>query len=250
MIEICKKHTLQETVKGVVFKEAYIPYMPSQYCGILAVAEAQNLGGINDGYVNNLTKMTSLQRMDRLRLSKETEGFIRIQPWMDGSIPMALECGLGVNPNTVAVSNSVLWSMVSDSGKNLNPNKFLIDKSQAFWRDILPSLNCHTVVTVGSVARDVFASINNVRLINFRSSSPVSMGLYCGSVPNPMPIDIRNKVDGMKQKYPGYFNKNIRFKEAYLYHAITTIAQQGGADGARDGFVPTAFRSRIRGGIV
>jgi len=152
-LEICARHVLPQELDAVVH-EPYAPYVPQyrrEWNGTLVLAEAQNLSSCGDGYAERLKQMTPTQRFSRLYL----EASLRIQPWDDGSIKLAVESAFDCKADEAAVSNAVLWSQVDAQGRNINPSKELQGLSAAFWVDLLPAMKPKRVISCGKVAQEI-----------------------------------------------------------------------------------------------
>ena len=158
LLDICRKYR-DDAPAGVVFDEPYLPYVPSQWNGILVLAEAQNLSMPDKNeYVKRLRKMSSEGRMKRL---PDSEGkYIGVNPWDDGHAKLALKAMIpNLELKRVAVSNAVPWSCVGDDGENKNPNEEMRKKASAFWRELFdrwePELK--KIIALGKVTRKVMS---------------------------------------------------------------------------------------------
>jgi len=183
MMEVCRRWT-GKAPEGVVIAEPYVPYIPMNCNGIIVLAESQNLSPDTDRYVRKL-RDESTQEDKILRLykpiSQRSSGarpkMQGVQPWDDGSIPLALKA---INPqidiHEVAVSNAVPWSK-SDGRKNINPDKDMKKEAALFWKDLLDAWKqdvCFYAI-FGRVAEAVMS--RSVRLtehnhVRFRLPSP------------------------------------------------------------------------------
>ena len=218
---ICKSRFLGDDQR-VIFPEPYIPYIPDSWNGIMVLAEAQNLAKSNNDYVAILNNMSSDQRIERLYYAVKTERRIRIQPWDDGSLQLAVEAALKVNPIETAVSNSVMWSQRKNNGTNRNPSNVLITTSMEIWAMMLKEIAPKIVVTAGAVARDLIRPIwPQKKQINLRLPSPLAMAILAGRTDQGYIESQRKTIQGLLLKYPIMFEKNKRFKELYIWHAIT-----------------------------
>ena len=192
----------------------------------MVLAEAQNLAKSNNDYVAILRNMSSNQRIERLYIAVKTERRMRIQPWDDGSLQLAVEAALKVNPKETAVSNSVMWSQRKDNGTNRNPSSVLKIKSMEIWSEMLKEMSPKIVVTAGAVARDVISPIwPSEKLINWKLPSPLAMAILAGQT-DPRDVESeRVTIQTLFNKYPKWFYKNRRFKEIYIWHAINKLNQ-------------------------
>lgn len=176
--EVCLKHILPESPPSlVVFREPYIPYVPSDWNGLLVLAESQNLAGAKHPHRSELETMTERERIDRLY---NNDGIRHVGPWDNGHLKMAVEL-LGFDPERAAVSNAVPWTM-EDSKRNRNPDGQLIECAKGFWSDIIPELSmAHglaLVITVGKVARQVMEAGNQPRAFTLFPLASSSTNLF------------------------------------------------------------------------
>jgi hypothetical protein len=128
LVAICERHVC--SLDDVVFSESYVPYVPDQWNRVLVVAEAQNLSKKNAEYKEMLGNLkTSRDRILRLQPAQQRlllcpKGSIGGQPWDDGILPLAIEAALkDVDPEHVAVSNAVPWSLVTPADTNASPRR-------------------------------------------------------------------------------------------------------------------------------
>ncbi len=147
---VCARHARVES-DDVVIREAYLPYVPSDWNGLLVLAEAQNLSEQNADYVERLKALDAQGRMTRLRAGTT----IGVAPWDDGSLKLALESAFSADCSQTAVSNAVPWSCRRDDGSNANPSSEMIGWAVAFWKDLLPLLRPGRIITAGKVAQTV-----------------------------------------------------------------------------------------------
>ncbi len=181
--EVCSKHILSESQPSlVVFREPYIPYVPSDWNGVLVLAESQNLAKAEHPHRSELGAMNERERIDRLY---NNDGIRRVGPWDDGHLKMAVEL-LGFDPERTAVSNAVPWT-VDGGQRNRNPDETLRQCAVKFWSDIIPLMSSAEskilVITSGAVARNVMKEVvgkERFDLVQIVSSSPNNLGRVAG----------------------------------------------------------------------
>ncbi|HAX62183.1 MAG TPA: hypothetical protein DCX95_06510 [Elusimicrobia bacterium] len=223
LIKICEGEILVDCMDAI-FPEPYIPYIPDKWNGVLVLAEAQNLAKSNDDYVATLKAMNTRQRIERLYYAVKTENRVRIQPWDDGSLKLAVAAALTKNPEETAVSNSVMWSLRQKNGVNRNPSKYLKVKSSNIWAKLLKEIKPKIVLTAGAVARSIIQPIWPLqKQVNLRLPSPIAMGILAGQTDDCEVESVHTIIQRMMKKYPCMFHKYSRFKELYIWHAIKTI---------------------------
>ena len=222
LIEICESKMLDGS-QGAIFPEPYIPYIPDKWNGVLVLAEAQNLAKSNDNYVATLKNYDKRKKIERLYHAVKTENRVRIQPWDDGSLQLAVEV-LNEEPDKTAVSNSVMWSLRNKNGANKTPTAELKKNSRAIWTKLLKEMNPKIILTAGAVARSVIQPIWSLeKQVNLRSSSPVAMAVLAGRTASKEVDSTRETINRLKKKYPDWFKKHSRFKELYIWHTIKTV---------------------------
>ena len=150
LIEICEQYQLPLN-NNVVIREAYIPYIPPNWNGYLVLGEAQNLSSSYENYVDELKEMTQREKVTRLQDPND----LRIMPWDNGSLKIALKATLDIDPASTAVSNAVLWSQTYDKTSNKNPSKSLEKCSANLWNQMLNELKPSRIIASGAVARRV-----------------------------------------------------------------------------------------------
>ncbi|MBI1784434.1 hypothetical protein HYR69_04755 [Candidatus Sumerlaeota bacterium] len=154
LITVCKRHVLRDR-HGATLAEPYIPYVPKHWNGVLVLAEAQNHAGHDNEYLAWLRRLPSKQRLLRLYQSKDMVG---VRPWDDGHLKLALEAAFKFRADRTAVSNAVLWSLVS-GGTNKNPSTPLRTASVAAWQEMLKVLKPKCIVTAGKVAENIINAV-------------------------------------------------------------------------------------------
>lgn len=178
MLEVCRLYAAQAP-ECVVVREPYIPYIPENWNGLLALAESQN---IDKKYKQFLDGMSPEERFQRLG---KRDRRIDIQPWDDDSIKLMLKSTAPtISIDRIAVSNGVPWSLRED-GRNVNPDKTAKSLAAEFWKGIfeLISHDLKRIVTFGKVAAEVVKAANvefptlNLRLPSPRARYPIH-GLF------------------------------------------------------------------------
>lgn len=159
LLDVCRKHCYQNAPNCLV-PEAYLPYMPENWNGILILAEAQTP---YPNYWEKLKDLDAIGRMTRLGRKelqfKETD--IGIGPWDNGTIKLALQAifngaKIGLKLEDVAVSNAVPWTKKT-TGKNVTPDDEMQAKAAEFWKDIFDVWNpdLKVLVVLGNTAERV-----------------------------------------------------------------------------------------------
>ena len=148
LIVLCQDSCCLQSL-GTTVPEPYIPYVPEGWNRTLVLAEAQNHAA--GTYLSRLLALSKHNRVIRLSLDEK----LGIQPWDDGCLKIAVRATLGLMPETTAVSNAVLWSLVNAKGTNANPSKELINQSTLLWSKMLDILKPERVVTAGRVAEKI-----------------------------------------------------------------------------------------------
>jgi len=179
LLEICKKFIIESN--DVVIAEPYIPYIPENWNGILVLSESQNLSKTFDDYVNKLNAMTFKNRIDRLYIGEN----LRVLPWDDGTLKLAVEAAFKVNADHTGVSNAVLWSQRNENGTNKNPSGFINEQSVFIWDSFLKIIKPKRIITVGKIARSIikqtnWSNENKIRIIPLRSASKMALSRVSG----------------------------------------------------------------------
>ena len=175
--------------------EAYIPYVPEGWNGVLVLAEAQNLGARNQGYVDWLEKLPRELRVRRLE--QWPDGSLAVGPWDDGTLKLAVEAALQVDATKVAVSNAVPWAVVSSGGANVNPLPTAQAKASELWAAMLMRMRPRSIVTAGKVARTVVRDA-------LRGVEPTP-AVFHWALPSPRvvgPLSIMLRKDSLLERFP------------------------------------------------
>jgi len=171
MLDVCRMFA-DQAPDGVVFREAYVPLLPEGWNGLLALAEAQNLGDPQSCYVKRLMGASAHERMQRLKPGHP----VGIEPWDDGSMKLMLKSMIpAVNLERVAVSNAVPWSRRKGARANANPRHEAETVAVGFWREILSLLSpgLQLIIAFGNVAeRVVYGAGWGSKCVKLRLPSP------------------------------------------------------------------------------
>jgi hypothetical protein len=155
-----------------ILPEPYLPYIPTDWNGILVLAEAQHLAG-DTKYRRWLTDQSSEDRMRRLPNAPDSVG---VGPWDNGRLPLALKAAFpDIQVDQVGVSNAVPWSCCKPNDTNKNPTKAMRQAAVEFWKALLPAWQpeMKRVITVGKIARQVMEAVGpDAPLLVLRSASP------------------------------------------------------------------------------
>ena len=243
LLDACARHTLSEQVaeeianegdqRGqIVIREAYIPYIPSQWNGYLVLGEAQNLANSNDDYVQRLTGLSPQGRMNRFGNGNE----LAVGPWEDGSLPCAIKAALHLNSCETAVSNAVPWSRTTPDGRqNQTPSKTMQNKAVRFWEDFLPLIQPTHIITAGKVAEKVLEKaikkvLERAPNISFRQlcvrlPSPQAMSRISGMFAVEDLLRRYPEVHQVVQRNPKWLDRNIVF---FACHVVSLYGQNDG----------------------
>lgn len=209
--------------EGAVFQEPYIPYIPDKWNGVLVLAEAQNLAKSNDDYVAILKAMNRKQKIERLYYAVKTENRAMIQPWDDGSLKLAIESALKVKACYTAVSNAVLWSQRSNTA-NINPSKFLMDRSARIWKEFLLILRPKIVITAGKKAEYVIKkSCWSGQHIKLRLPAKTAMSRVSGMFQTKDLLKRYPEVNRVVIENPTWVKEYKQNKIFFACHAVSII---------------------------
>lgn len=178
LLSVCARHT-RGGDDGIVIAEAYLPYLPPDWNGMLVLAEAQNLSRGHRKYVDELRALDARGRMTRLRGGSS----VGVAPWDDGSLKLAVASAFGADCSQIAVSNAVPWSRRKDDGSNANPSAEMTAWAAAFWKDLLPLVRPERIITAGKVAQDVITQADpsaEYDRTSLRLPSPQAMSRVSG----------------------------------------------------------------------
>lgn len=230
LISICKKYNCKED--NVVIPEAYIPYIPEKWNGVLVLAESQNLSGTNNNYVDKLKSFnTSLLKINRLY---EFEEYLKIEPWDDGTLKIAIEAALGVKADEIAVSNAVLWSQVTDRKTNENPSGTINELSTKIWKEFIDIMQPLKIITVGKIAKIVIRNIAwekeekekwTDRTFSLRSPSKTYLSRISGMFDSDDLLDRFPKVKEVINQNTNWLEKKGLKKNKIFYacHAVSLL---------------------------
>lgn len=236
LFEQCSKNQLTEaeiseySLDLVLDKYPYAPYIPDNWNGYLAIAEAQQLRRSSTGnskYVDDLLSGNTEQLIFRLNNEKFNKGKVGITPWDDGFIKIAIKsCFPEININQVAVANAIPWSL---NKLNTKQDKFLIERSKKYWKEILELLkgDLKCVVRTGEYARNILAfkelkDINIEKVFSIRSASQlerVSSLFNWEDLLKRYP-EVKNAMLNSGYSIDDENNANLIF---YAAHAVSTI---------------------------
>lgn len=219
LIQICRKHISR--IDDVVLCEPYIPYIPEKWNGILILAEAQNLSKTNNTYLQRLIRMNRKERF--MRLSDIDN--LGIQPWDDGTLKLAVSSVFPFESlHSFAVSNAVLWSQTDERGNNKTPDEELINNSISFWKDLLPVLKPHIIITCGKIASATISDIWNGRVYGLRAPSPLFLSRISGMFNKKDLLkrfpEVANAIEHNRNILNGGYEMNKIF---FACHAVSSI---------------------------
>lgn len=216
---ICARHLLPDAT----VREAYIPFIPPRWNGVLVLAEAQNHGMKSAEYLAWLRGLSPAERVNRLYRSHKEIG---IRPWDDGSLKLAVEAALGKNAEETAVSNACLWSQVRTSGKNLNPSKAVERHSSLVWKGIFEVLAPRQVVTAGNVAKRVVEKAG-VKPLAWRLPAP-NLSRMAGLFEESDLLRRYPEVVRVMKARPQWFESGYRRNKVFfMCHAVSVSRRAG-----------------------
>lgn len=230
LTSICKNYNCNED--NVVIPEAYIPFIPENWNGILVLAESQNLSKYNSSTVLDLKNISSQERIERLY---QYEGKLRIEPWDDGTLKIAVESALGVKANETAVSNAVLWSQISSKGTNVNPSGNINELSAELWKQFVEIIKPDKIITVGKIAKGVISNIQwenkeeakwTMQTFNLRSPSKMYLSRMSGMFNSDDLLRRYPEVRKVIEQYPDWLSEKgyEHNKVFYACHAVSIIS--------------------------
>lgn len=225
LVEIATQYIIKEGA-GTVIAEPYIPFLPKRWNRFLVLAEAQNLNNTN--YVSKLKSMDTTTRIRRLYLEDKDIG---IRPWDDESLKIALIAAFPkVNVGQIAVSNAVLWSIVDEKGRNLNPSPQLIERSCSLWAKMLPILDPQYVITAGKIAKEVIETAlrqSHLKpvLIPVRLPSPQIMSRISGMFNENDLLRRFPEVRAAVEAHPDWVRLSRQNKIFFACHVVSLVSQ-------------------------
>lgn len=230
LLDICRKHIISDKdplADVVVLCEPYIPYLPPKWNGCLVLAESQNLGNPEDGYVKELKGRTSDQRLKRL--GSTYADFIGVQPWDDCTLKLAVEAALGLKAEETAVSNAVVWSQ-SAGRTNANPSSLLQQQAIGFWKDMLAVLQPIKLVACGKIAEFVVRGTrdSNSDMIFWRLPAPTGISRVSGMFPDI--LKRYPEVEKVVRAHPEWESALKTYRQNkvfYACHAVSICKSKG-----------------------
>jgi len=222
LVRICLDHPLPDSDR-VVVSYPYIPWVPSDWNGILVLAEAQNLSKTNADYRNNLRNMLPNEQVRRLHHDRISLG---IEPWDDGSLKLAVDAALDARSAQTAVSNGVLWSQVTDTDANQTPSDKLVQESSGVWSEMLPVLQPMCVVSAGKKALAVVEAAKKMsgcsfEHIHLRLPSTNNLSRISGMFSGEDLLRRFPEVARVTDIYPDWVAENTQNKIFFACHAVS-----------------------------
>lgn len=249
LADICRRHVLGPGAPPVV-AEPYVPYLPSRWNDTLVLAEAQNLSDTYRAYREALLSWSAETKLHRLG---HRPGKLDIQPWDDGWLKIAVSLGFGLNPEDTGVSNAVLWSEVTETGKLQPPTPEVQEASIPVWRDMLALLKPRHVTTAGKKSCEVFrraiaSSGVTCRHTALVSPAPQNVARWLQLYPDDRQLlSSYPEVDRAKCEQPAWFRGNTRHKILFACHAVTEGERRSADTPAQhDDCRPVIVLSRVR----
>ncbi len=237
MLSICRSFVLGPDA-DVIVPEPYIPFIPETWNGVLVLAEAQNLA-TDEGYKAWLLAQPPETRLRRL----PREDRVGVQPWDDGSLQLAVRAALSLKPEQAAVSNAVPWSQRERSGRNKNPEQWLIERASRFWSEMLRLVMPSRVVASGGIAQKVVtaareASGGTWAVSRWRLPSPQAMSRMSGMFREKDLLSRFPEVRSAADENPSWLAAGYRLNKVFFAcHAVSAesgrSAQRHAGDGGR-----------------
>lgn len=225
LIQICMDFSIPKDI-NVVISKPYIPWIPEDWNGTLVLAEAQNLSSQNVQYVDYLKRLSDYDKIDRLNNSGNKED-LGIAPWDDGSLKLVIEAAFNENADKVAVSNAVMWSQVSNSNVNMNPDNNLCLLSSELWSLLLPVFNPNKIITAGKIAENVISYIKlNYDHVGLRLPSKTAMSRISGMFNKEDLLKRYPEVKDSVTRHPEWVEKYTLNKIFYACHAVSLYAKK------------------------
>lgn len=222
LIEICQSYGAYKGSTKIVVDTPYIPYIPDNWNGVLVLAEAQNLS------IDDYKDFEELKKICRLYPDQDDSknyddscpySNLQIQPWQDGSIPLALKAALNLDPYQTAVCNACLWSL-RENGKNVNPNDEMQRLSRALWQEMWKELcgDIKRVICCGSIAKSIF---NFAEPDCLRLSSPNALSRVSGMFTEE---DLFERYPEVKEVFAHFKDSAYRRNKIfYACHAVSIL---------------------------
>jgi hypothetical protein len=226
LLQTCEEYLLPEDLAAVI-EEPYVPYVPEPWNGLLVLAEAQNMSAKNAAYVAQVQQMDAWQRLTRLDEARKREDRLRIQPWDDGSLPLAVESAFDLRAEATAVSNAVMWSVRDAKGNNQNPSNRLIAESIKLWKKMLAVLQPKLIVTAGKIAEKVVQGTDVACPRHcLRSSSPLALSRIAGMFREDDLLRRYPEVAAVAARHPEWLAKFQLNKVIFACHAVSVAGNK------------------------
>ena len=222
LVEICQSYGAYKGSTKVIIDTPYIPYIPDNWNGVLVLAEAQNLN------VGDYKGFEELEKICRLYPNQDDSknyddscpySNLQIQPWQDGSIPLALKAALNLDPYQTAVCNACLWSL-RENGKNVNPNDEMQGQSRELWQEMWKELgsDIKRVICCGSIAKSIF---NFTKPDCLRLPSPNALSRVSGMFTEE---DLFKRYPEVKRVFANFEDAAYRHNKIfYACHAVSIL---------------------------
>jgi len=222
LINICENY-IYPSNENVVIKEPYIPYIPADWSGVLVLAESQNLSVNNLDYINFLNKLTVTERIQRLEKSGESVG---VYPWDDGSLKLAVQASLKIEPSRVGVSNAVLWSQRGDNSENINPDLNLQLRSTELWKELLPMLKPKKIICCGKIAKNVIDATKwSGDILHLRLPAKTAMSRVSGMFKEEDLLNRYPEVADIVNSNPSWLEGSYRQNKIFFAcHAVSNFS--------------------------
>ena len=220
IVRICQSYGAYKGSTKVIVNTPYIPYIPDNWNGVLVLAEAQNL---NLEAYKGFTELQKIFRLypDQNDSKKYDDSYpysnLQIQPWQDGSIPLALMAALNLDPYQTAICNACLWSL-RENGKNVNPNEEMQSQSRVLWQEMWRELShdIKRVICCGSVAKSIF---NFTERDCLRLPSPNALSRVSGMFTEE---DLFKRYPEVKKVFANY--KDAAYRQNKIFYACHAVS--------------------------
>jgi len=224
LVEVCARRCVTKPKPTV--PQAYIPYVPAKWNGMLVLAEAQNHGDAE--YLWWLKGLTVDERVRRLYLRER----IGIQPWDDGSLKLAVEAAFGAPADRCAVSNAVLWSTVGPRGEHHSPDLAHIARSQKVWWRMLPVLKPNVILATGKIAADMMRPLvaelpTPCKLVCLRLPSPSNLSRISGMFDTEDLLTRYPEVGRAATRHPEWLEGRYRKNKIFFACHAVSVEREG-----------------------
>jgi hypothetical protein len=202
-ISVCREFA-KSAPDGVVFKEPYLPYVPTAWNGVLVLGCAENLGAktIAEKYRQRLLAMKSKQPESLFHRLHGDD--VPGRPWGDDRIKLSLRAiWPKIDFQHLAFSNAVPWSITTAGKggkiKDTPPTPEMVDHAVDFWCSLMPALGWSSptsplklIITVHAISRDV---ASKVKLKESLSSRLFSLYFPCPRNDNKISSRYNGELD-------------------------------------------------------